>query len=1078
MNDMKTIYLFDSNFTSAVISFILCLWLSPIGVSAQNNSKFYNLTTEKGLAHNWCHAAVKDKNGFLWFGTQDGLSRFDGHDFKNFKHSETDSTSISSNIICGMAADDKGKLWLAVNGGGLHCFDPLSNKSLKFDTPLHPTTKITGFASKTVIVDRQQRVWMGTFNNGLYGFNTDNAQFSQYDLASTPEILTDAFRYNTVNAMLQDVVNDEVLWLATNNHAQSLSKFNTKTKKITVFPIKAAATAIFMDKPNEIWIGTWSKGLAHFNTLTQQIEYFGDDSATFGKDVNSNIVTGITRRNEHELWVTSYLNGLWVFDEIRKVFYHMPEHNALKTRIFGNETDGVFVDKSADMVWFCDRARGITGFKENPAWLQYHPVPNCAIINQNEINNFAWDTRTKRLFLTMHGCRSLYVFDENYNPLPLNGMGYFVYYPTTKKANNQIYKPFNCLWLNEKTHKIWLGADFSKDSPYTLFELDPVSLVLYPLSIPSLDKLNIHQNAIKNIIQDRQGNFWIDASELGLMRYNPLTQETTLIQNTNPLDIIELKEDSKGTIWVATQENGLLQINEKTLDIKTYRHCRLKSHVSKEKIFIDCNTTQEMDDGTIWVGTKTHGIIVIDPTQEDEQMVANYNAEGGLPHLYVGNIVKDKHNAVWLSTLAGICSYDQTKKEFHVFNFGENVEGLKMRRKGLALSANGAILLGLNKDFLSISIDQKQDVQKQNMPIQFTDFKIFEKSISFGKPLNDVSQIDLLPNQNFFTVTFSSMKSIGTNIRYRYKILGFNDNWIDAGNRNSATYTNLPDGFYTLQVQSTNEEGVWQEQIGELKLHIIPPFYRTWWFISVVILIISSLIYTFYRYRIEQFKEKEAIKTSLNKKIAEVKMEALRSQMNPHFIFNALTSINLFILKNDTETASFYLNKFSKLMREVLDHSRSDLITIEEEINTLKIYVEIEKMRFRNNFNFIFDIQPNARISDIQIPPLIIQPYVENAIWHGLKHKKDGDAELKIIISEDSEYFYMVIEDNGIGRAKALEFKKQNAKQHVSHGINVTEERIKQYNEAYSVHASVETIDLVNEEKQPIGTRIVFKTKN
>ena len=437
-------------FVRIFILFILCLGVYPIPVSAQKQLQYYNLTTEKGLAHNWCHVALKDKNGFLWFGTQDGLSRFDGHDVKNFKHSDTDSTSISSNIICGMAADKKGRLWLAVNGGGLNCFDPLSNKALKFDTPLHPITKITGFAAKTVLIDRQERVWMGTFNNGLYAFNLEEKQFLQYDLAKPLEILTDAFRYNSINAMVQDVVHNDWLWLATNNHVHSLYRLNIETKNIESFPIKGAITSIFMDKPNEIWMGTWGNGLSHFNTITQKIEYFGDDMAKLGKDFNTNVITGIARRNKHELWITSLLNGLWIFDEIKKVFYHLPESEASKTKVFGSETEGLFVDKSSNMVYFFDKEVGLTSFSETPAWLQYHPIPECEVVNHNEINNFLWDEHTERLFLTMHGCRSLYVFDKNYNMLSIKGSGYFVFYPTTKKDDNQIHKDSDSHALSRK----------------------------------------------------------------------------------------------------------------------------------------------------------------------------------------------------------------------------------------------------------------------------------------------------------------------------------------------------------------------------------------------------------------------------------------------------------------------------------------------------------------------------------------------------------------------------------------------------------------------------------------------------
>ena len=180
---------------------------------------------------------------------------------------------------------------------------------------------------------------------------------------------------------------------------------------------------------------------------------------------------------------------------------------------------------------------------------------------------------------------------------------------------------------------------------------------------------------------------------------------------------------------------------------------------------------------------------------------------------------------------------------------------------------------------------------------------------------------------------------------------------------------------------------------------------------------------------------------------------------------------------NDTDTASYYLNKFSKLMRDVLDHSRSELITVEEEINTLKLYVEIEKMRFMDNFNYTFDIDPLAHISEVKIPPLIIQPYVENAIWHGLKHKNGNDALLKVKVFEEAGYFNIIVEDNGIGRQRAMDIKKNNATKHKSHGLNLTEERIKHYNEMYFVEASLETTDLKDANNNGIGTQISFKVK-
>ena len=374
--------------------------------------------------------------------------------------------------------------------------------------------------------------------------------------------------------------------------------------------------------------------------------------------------------------------------------------------------------------------------------------------------------------------------------------------------------------------------------------------------------------------------------------------------------------------------------------------------------------------------------------------------------------------------------------------------------------------------------------------IYITDLKLFNNSVPISKGETDkttfrlkedisfTKHLTLAYDQNVITFEYAALDySAPKNIQYAYILEGFDKDWQYVGNNRSATFTNLNPGDYLFKVKATNSDGVWGTKTASLKLTVLAPWWRTWWFRSLVFLSLLGIGISFYRYRFNQISEREAIKTSLNKRIAEVKMEALRAQMNPHFMFNALTSINLFVLKNDTDAASFYLNKFSKLMRDVLDHSRSELITVEEEINTLKLYVEIEKMRFKENFTFKFDIDPEARLNEFKIPPLIIQPYVENAIWHGLKNKKEGEALLTIKVFEDAKYFNIIVEDNGIGRDKAKEIKESNIIRHKSHGLKLTEERIKYFNETYAVQSSLETNDLKNANHEAIGTQIVYKIK-
>ena len=206
-----------------------------------------------------------------------------------------------------------------------------------------------------------------------------------------------------------------------------------------------------------------------------------------------------------------------------------------------------------------------------------------------------------------------------------------------------------------------------------------------------------------------------------------------------------------------------------------------------------------------------------------------------------------------------------------------------------------------------------------------------------------------------------------------------------------------------------------------------------------------------------------------------MEIEVLRTQMNPHFIFNCLSSINLFILKNDCETASFYLNKFARLMRQVLEHSDSELITLKEELDTLTLYIELEKMRYGQHFDYRIDIEKSLNTQNRQILPLILQPYVENAIWYGLKHKKKGKGFLDIHVFEKDHYLNIIIEDNGIGRAQSLDIHRQRSSFLKPQNMAVTEERIVGFNAQYGLDARVDIVDISDKNGVAKGTRVVLR---
>jgi LytS/YehU family sensor histidine kinase len=256
-------------------------------------------------------------------------------------------------------------------------------------------------------------------------------------------------------------------------------------------------------------------------------------------------------------------------------------------------------------------------------------------------------------------------------------------------------------------------------------------------------------------------------------------------------------------------------------------------------------------------------------------------------------------------------------------------------------------------------------------------------------------------------------------------------------------------------------------------LLIRPPWWQTWWFTSISILVTLGLVYGGFRYRVSQVRKQEQQKANFNKKVSGLEMQALRAQMNPHFIFNSLNSINRFILKNNPEAASDYLSKFSRLIRLILQNSNTPTIPLENELEALNLYLELEALRFKGKFTFCICCEKEVEVNYIEIPPLIIQPYVENAIWHGLMHK-EGMGHIRISVEQQQELLTCIIEDDGIGRVRAAQFKSKSATKSKSLGMQITAHRLELLHALNGKQIRVEVVDLVDDSAQACGTKVIL----
>ena len=284
--------------------------------------------------------------------------------------------------------------------------------------------------------------------------------------------------------------------------------------------------------------------------------------------------------------------------------------------------------------------------------------------------------------------------------------------------------------------------------------------------------------------------------------------------------------------------------------------------------------------------------------------------------------------------------------------------------------------------------------------------------------------LQLAESQNTIELTYALVNPLRPeSVQYQHRLHGFDKDWVMSGDRRFVRYANLSGGNYALEVRATDVNGaVYQREL--LSFDIDTPFYKTPWFILLISGVTLAFLFILYRQHIRNIRVREKLRSEFDLKLSNMEMQALRSQMNPHFIFNSLNSIKYFVINQDADQASEYLTKFARLIRLILENSKSETLSLDREIDALSLYVEIEQLRFEDGFNSEITVDPEIDTTNFVIPPMLIQPYVENAIWHGLMHKQHGHRDLNIHFQLAGDDLKCTVEDNGIGRRAAAQLNE------------------------------------------------------
>lgn len=611
----------------------------------------------------------------------------------------------------------------------------------------------------------------------------------------------------------------------------------------------------------------------------------------------------------------------------------------------------------------------------------------------------------------------------------------------------------NCI-----VNKIDQQNSFLIGTPDGLFEYNHQQEKITFLS--TKNKIKNFESDIKNILPVGQNLYWMGGSD-GLFLYHAKTKETLAyfsISNSNlgSNNIRNISFKNKNSLLISTSK-GLYDF-----DIKKNNFTLIPLSTDKKEPMV--TSSKIASNGNIWVSTAGKGVFILKANGKKLCL----NVKTGLPTSQVYSLTFNQaETECWVSSNKGLSCINMQNFTIKNFYTNDGLQSHEFFESSVLNSSTGNLFFGGVAGFNFFDPSQIK-LEKEIKRIAIKGVSTFNKKLPYQVYYKIPS------SQNYLTFDFTALDfSLNNSNTYFYKIEGLDTGFSEIGNRRFASFGQLSPGEYEFKVKVSNANGNMISNEASLPFKIVPVFYQTLWFkilsSFLIAILMAVIIYLQTQKAIKEEKEK-GIQDNL---IALLELKALRAQMNPHFIFNSLNSIQYFVINNDKAEAAKYMSKFAKLIRMILDVSEQTFVSISSKVEFLKLYTDLEALRLNNSFIAEYWIDPLLD-QNILIPTLLIQPHVENAIWHGLQSKQ-GDKKLTI------RFFYLnesmiqvVIEDNGIGREAAMSSKKQKIGLHQSKGFKLSEDRIKTLKKLFGSQPKIEIIDLFDQNNLACGTKVII----
>lgn len=830
------------------IFFVHIVYMFLLPLPAQEKIKFEQISSEQGLSQNSVFSICQDKKGFLWLGTEDGLNRFDGYNFKIYRHKTEDPHSLINNKVLVLYEDHAGELWIGTQDG-LDRFDHELEKFIHYKIPGRDNTANSLGSSriKAIYEDKTGVLWVGAAGGWLNRLDPQRKKLENYKNISAQPVNPNQ---NGIRAIYEDRAG--VLWIGADkgglnkldrekgtfshyehdpNNPHSLSNNSVKT--------------IFEDSRGIMWIGT-EDGLNRLDRQTGTFIHYRNNPENPGS-LSHNYVLSIFEDEDAVLWIGTYGGGVNRFDREKKIFrcdHYSPE---IPGSLSDNNVYTIYMDRSG-ILWFGTN-RGLNKYDKEklkfPCWNAERNSSTTAnnycvwsiYKDKTGIIWFGTDSGLAQLNLTAGKMKMWTHNMENPNSL----------------SNNKVLSIYE-----DHNGSLWLGTE---GGGLNLFDREKKKFSCHK-NDPA-DNTSLSHDDVYAITEDRLGMLWI-GTEQGLNRMDRRKNLFTRWKNEpgNPKSlshdlVTSIFEDHQGILWIGTR-GGLNRFNRQEESFTSWQNIP-GNPMSLSDNQISC--IYEDKALNLWIGTA----LGLNKFDRRKNTFTYYTTADGLPNDKINGILEDDAGYLWLSTNYGISRFNPGLVSFRNYDIHDGLQSNEFNGNSCYRAPDGEMFFGgINgfNYFYSYRIKDKFHPP----PIVITDFQLFNESVNIdpgrrtllAKSITEMNEIVLSFNDYFFAFEFAALDfTTPEKNKYEYKMEGFDKTWIkkNADSR-YASYMNLDHGLYTFRVRGSNNDNIWNREGVSIKIRITPPYWRTWWFLGFLLFFFSLLLFAFFQYRTRLLRQK------------------------------------------------------------------------------------------------------------------------------------------------------------------------------------------------------------------------------